>query len=429
MSHPASQSVKHSIPNTQIEDVIAYGSMSVVRRAIGASGTKYAVKIIKVKGIEHQQEIKKEMAIHKALIHKHVVRLRETYFFKPYVYFLMDYADNGELFVYIDPGKGIAEDLSHLYLKQLLCVLRYMHIHGICHRDIKPENILLDKNYNLLLADFGCSTLYKDAKGQRMLTKSCGSLGYMAPDIFYSDYNGEMADVWSFGILALVMWTGTIPWECARIGDPKFERYKISSNRDYSPFNCLSAEKLEMIEHMLAIDPSKRAKFSDIEKYPWFLANNGNMGPDGLVKNPSAIAERLMPPETLALSQPTECITPTGRMYSSQPVFVSYNEYPSATRIYVCAPPPVALKILSKTLSDALIQHKMHKNSISFNTVDAQKNAISGEILCRSIRKETMLIFQKTRGNCLEFKKMFNIIRDNFIESADTYYKSKLSSE
>src|SRR5699024_9859123 len=101
------------IPNTQIEDVIAYGSMSVVRRAIGASGTKYAVKIIKVKGIEHQQEIKKEMAIHKALIHKHVVRLRETYFFKPYVYFLMDYADNGELFVYIDPGKGIAEDLSH----------------------------------------------------------------------------------------------------------------------------------------------------------------------------------------------------------------------------------------------------------------------------------------------------------------------------
>ncbi|KAI5179619.1 serine/threonine-protein kinase CHEK1 [Nematocida sp. AWRm80] len=412
--------LSRNLPNIRVSRVVAYGTTGVVYIGESATQAKYAVKVMKAQDENAIALIKTESKIHAAMAHQHITALRWYFIEPPKAYLLMDYAENRELFTYIDLGKGISDDLSHLYLRQLYSALRHIHSLGVCHRDIKPENILLDKNYNLLLSDFGCSTLYRDKRVRRRLTRQCGSPNYMAPDIFCGDYDGELVDVWSFGMVALVLWTGVVPWSKPCLSDPAFEKYRLSRSREVSPFNRLSQEKLQMIERMLAIDPAKRCTLSEIGTFPWMSTRSIYTGPDGLIRSPECIASKLLPALDPGFSQPDICISPIGKEYSSQPVFMSYDTNPIPTRIYSIHNTQTTKKILIQALEDVLIQYKAGPDGISFTTVDSSKNLISGEIICRAVGQETLLIFQRTRGDCLEFKRMFNAVKDRFIEITET---------
>ncbi|KAI5134472.1 serine/threonine-protein kinase CHEK1 [Nematocida ausubeli] len=412
---------KNEILNIQMGDIIAHGATSTVRKGKSPSGAEYAIKIIFADSLTRKQEAKKEASIHRALAHKHIVKLQNFYLSKTHAYLIMDYAARNELFMYIDPGAGLPADICHLYLKQLFSVIKYIHSRGICHRDIKPENILLDSNYNLLLTDFGCSTIYRDVNGRRPLTKQCGSQNYMAPDIHYGKYDGELVDVWSFGMVSLVLLTGVVPWEKPTTDDKEFERFRISTFRDYSPFNLLSKDKLEMIEKCISVSPERRIRLSQLSENAWLAAPNLYMGPDGLVRSPEIVAAKLVPAEAAAFTQPDMCISPVGRECSSQPVFLSYDTFPMATRIYSCALVSVSQKILCNAFSDVLIPYKATGNIISFTTVDNSKNIITGEVYLRKSGAETLIIFQRTRGDCLEYKKLFNVIKDRFMRNFENY--------
>ena len=75
----------------------------------------------------------------------------------------MEYATNGELFEYIverETGMLPESEASSIFM-QLLSGVEYLHHNGICHRDLKLENILLDKDNNVKIADFGLSSMYE----------------------------------------------------------------------------------------------------------------------------------------------------------------------------------------------------------------------------------------------------------------------------
>lgn len=68
----------------------------------------------------------------------------------------------GDLFSFIkvkNETGGFSETFARHYFKQLLETISYLHkTAGIVHRDLKPENLLLNKHYNIKVADFGLST-------------------------------------------------------------------------------------------------------------------------------------------------------------------------------------------------------------------------------------------------------------------------------
>ena len=104
---------------------------------------------------------------------------------KPYhvLFILMEYAENGELFDLISSTGKFSEDVARYFFIQLLYTLNYMHNKAqICHRDIKPDNILIDKDFNLKVADFGFATKLSGEDGSYVLHEYLGTLGYMPPE-------------------------------------------------------------------------------------------------------------------------------------------------------------------------------------------------------------------------------------------------------
>lgn len=77
--------------------------------------------------------------------------------FSPQIFIVIEYVPNGELFDYILKNGRLQEDESRKFFRQLIEGVSYIHSHNICHRDIKPENLLLDKNGNIKISDFGLS--------------------------------------------------------------------------------------------------------------------------------------------------------------------------------------------------------------------------------------------------------------------------------
>jgi len=170
------------------------------------SGEKVAIKIIKKSSYEYNiklnRKIKKEISLMRMVSHPNIIKLIEIIENKTYMFFVIQYAQNGDLFEAICQNKGLNSELSAHYLRQLVSGMEYLHSLGICHRDIKPENLLLDCNNNLKIADFSFAKFA--TKG--MTKASCGSLHYVAPEVISgSPYNPFLTDIWSCGVVLYTM--------------------------------------------------------------------------------------------------------------------------------------------------------------------------------------------------------------------------------
>jgi calcium/calmodulin-dependent protein kinase I len=104
-----------------------------------------------------------------------------------------DLALGGELFDRIcRKGNYYESDAADL-IRATLSAVAYLHDHGIVHRDLKPENLLFrtpEDNADLLIADFGLSRIM-DEEQFHVLTTTCGTPGYMAPEIFRKTGHGK----------------------------------------------------------------------------------------------------------------------------------------------------------------------------------------------------------------------------------------------
>ena len=109
------------------------------------------------------------------------------------VYLVTDLALGGELFDRIcRKGSYYESDAADL-IRATLSAVSYLHDHGIVHRDLKPENLLFrtpEDNADLLIADFGLSRIM-DEEAFHVLTTTCGTPGYMAPEIFKKSGHGK----------------------------------------------------------------------------------------------------------------------------------------------------------------------------------------------------------------------------------------------
>ena len=167
-------------------------------------------KIILNNTPDDYQSVKQEINILKKMKHKHIVQLYDVLQTSRHIFIIMEYCEGKDLLDYILTKSKLSEEESLKYFQQLINALFYLHSQNIAHRDIKIDNMLLDRNRDLKLVDFGLSTKYPD---DNLLNQPCGTVVYAAPEILQGrEYHGMLADVWSSGIVLYGMLSGYLPF-------------------------------------------------------------------------------------------------------------------------------------------------------------------------------------------------------------------------
>ncbi|KAI9497592.1 kinase-like domain-containing protein [Zychaea mexicana] len=181
------------------------------------SGEKVAIKIISKSHLAAnasvERAVKREIAVMKLIHHPNIMSLLDVIDLSdsPNLYLILEYVQGGELFEYLVSQGRLPEPEARKYFQQIIFGLDYCHRHLICHRDLKPENLLLDKDKNIKIADFGMASLQPTGS---LLETSCGSPHYASPEIVTGiPYNGSASDIWSCGIILYALLCGHLPFD------------------------------------------------------------------------------------------------------------------------------------------------------------------------------------------------------------------------
>ena len=237
---------------------------------------EYAIKYIskekmKQVGVDGSV-IQREIDVHIRINHPRIIKLHSFLEDKYNYYLALEYAPNGNLYQYIQKKKGMPESEAFKYFIQVSSAIYFLHKYGYVHRDIKPENILLDKNLDVKLCDFGWCVSVE--KGER--TTFCGTYEYMAPEMVNDELYDMGIDIWSLGVLLYEMIHGYSPFRAHnnQAKDPKSAQVEIFlniKNNKYTIDKQISEECTDLIAKLLTTDTKKRIKIGDIFTHPWVV--------------------------------------------------------------------------------------------------------------------------------------------------------------
>lgn len=231
------------------------------------TGHKVAIKVMnrqKIKSLDVVGKIRREIQNLKLFRHPHIIKLYQVISTPSDIFMVMEYVGGGELFDYIVKRGKLKENDAKRFFQQIISGVDYCHRHMIVHRDLKPENLLLDKQLNVKIADFGLSNMMMDGE---FLRTSCGSPNYAAPEVISGKlYAGPEVDIWSSGVILFALLCGTLPFDDEHV--PSLFR-KIKSGHYYTP-DYVSKQASSLIAKMLVVDPIQRATIKDIREDEWF---------------------------------------------------------------------------------------------------------------------------------------------------------------
>jgi serine/threonine protein kinase len=225
---------------------------------------KIAVKIYEKKRVDEPNKIKnleREINILAELSHPTIAKLIDVIETQTELYLILEYGGANSLYNYLlsKPEHRLPEAEAKQFLLVIAEALKYLHDLDIVHRDIKAENILINRNRQLKLIDFGFSLR---CKRNGTIDTFCGTPTYMAPEIVSKvDHSPIYTDMWSLGILFYVMLQGNYPFR-AKSETDLFEKIKRGSF-EYIHGDT-SKESRKLIESLLKVNHLERLTIHDV---------------------------------------------------------------------------------------------------------------------------------------------------------------------
>jgi serine/threonine protein kinase len=177
----------------------------------------------------------------------------------------LEYCPGGDLFNLIQNKGKLNEEEARFYSGQIVNVIAHLHSKGIIYRDLKPENLLIDRNGNMKLADFGLAIQTRvDQREQRY--GQVGTTEFFAPEIAANREYGTSVDWWSFGCVLYQMLTGAFPF----FGENKYKLIDNILKKEPEYPAEFSAELVDLFKQLFEKDPTKRISTAGLKQHSWF---------------------------------------------------------------------------------------------------------------------------------------------------------------
>jgi tRNA A-37 threonylcarbamoyl transferase component Bud32 len=215
----------------KIVRMIGSGGMGEVYEAVEtAIDRRVALKVINEKGLESDEMVQRFLGEARALArfsHPNVVALHAFGQIGKQYYMAMEFIDGTSLDEFIKKTPyGIEETLK--VFRQLCDGMQAAHNAGIIHRDLKPQNVIITKNKNVKIIDFGIAKLTNDQDGYKTATGMfLGTLNYLAPETAKGFPPTTQTDIYGLGLILYEMLTGRVPF----LGKNSFETLEMIRNK------------------------------------------------------------------------------------------------------------------------------------------------------------------------------------------------------
>ncbi|KAK0599624.1 hypothetical protein LWI29_007075 [Acer saccharum] len=206
--------IKAATNNFDPANKIGEGGFGPVYKGTLSDGGVIAVKQLSSRSKQGNREFVNEIGMISALQHPNLVKLYGCCIEGNQLLLVYEYLENNSLARALF---GKEEEKLNLDWKtrKKICIeiakgLAYLHEESrlkIVHRDIKATNVLLDKDLNAKISDFGLAKLDEE-ENTHISTRIAGTIGYMAPEYAMRGYLTDKADVYSFGVVALEVVSG-----------------------------------------------------------------------------------------------------------------------------------------------------------------------------------------------------------------------------
>ncbi len=214
---PALAELAAAFPELTLHEQIGQGGMAAVYRATQVRlGRPVALKVMR-RDLATQphfaERFVREAKALAALSNPHVLAIHDFGERTGFCYLVTEYVDGANLRELTRLGRLSPQEVLRI-VPQICAALHFAHAHGIVHRDVKPENVLVDRDGQVKLADFGLAKLAGDPAAAA-LTRSGDVFGtphYMAPEQWHGSAGVDhRADIYALGVLLYELLTGRLP--------------------------------------------------------------------------------------------------------------------------------------------------------------------------------------------------------------------------
>ena len=245
----------------EVQEIIGVGGMSVVYKAYDNVDDRIvAIKILKEEFLnneEFKRRFKNESKAIALLSHPNIVKVYDVNFGEKLQYIVMEYIDGITLKEYINKQGAITWNDALFFMTQILRAVQHAHDKGIVHRDIKPQNIILLKNGNIKVTDFGIAR-FSRSETRTLTEQAIGSVHYIAPEQAKGEYTDEKADIYSLGVVLYEMLAGSVPFEADSAVSVALMKLQADAKKltDINPDIPLGLEQICI--HAMQKDPMDR---------------------------------------------------------------------------------------------------------------------------------------------------------------------------